>query len=62
MSDYLKGSIVKSKLSPMNHIASLVAPRNMFCIVLYLFIAVLFAGNKKYYYYYYYYYYNYNYY
>ena len=52
MSDYLKGSIVKFKLSPRSHIAFLVASSNMFCIMLYLFIAVLFAGNKTYYYYY----------
>ena len=49
--DYLKGSIVKFKLSPMSHVAFLVTSSNMFCIMFYLFIAVLFAGNKKYYYY-----------
>ena len=31
----------------MSHIASLVAPRNMFCIILYLFNPVSFSGNKS---------------
>ena len=32
--------------SPMRHFVSLVSSSNIFCIMLYLFIAVLFAGNK----------------
>ena len=33
--------------SPMSLIASLVASSNLFCIILYLSIVVLFAGNKS---------------
>ena len=39
-------AIIKAT-SPMSHIASLVASSNMFCIMLHLFFAVLFAGNKS---------------
>ena len=39
-------AIIKAT-SPMSLIASLVASSNLFCIILYLSIAVLFAGNKS---------------
>ena len=39
-------AIIKAT-SPMSLIASLVASSNLFCIILYLSIAVLFGGNKS---------------
>ena len=39
--------VIIKATSPMSLIASLVASSNLFCILLYLSIAVLFAGNKS---------------
>ena len=39
-------AIIKAT-SPMSLIASLVASSNLFCIIFYLSIAVLFAGNES---------------